>query len=118
MAAAASKDIRRRVVESYLAGEGSYEEIAARFRVGRASVSRWLRLYRETNNFNPRPRGGGAPPRIDQAGFELLRELVAEQPDVTLAELTTKYAERRGAQVGVAIMCRALKKLGLRRKKK
>ena len=118
MPSPASHDLRSRVVNAYLAGEGSYSEIAERFSVGEASVNRWLRRHRESGDVKPRPRGGGMPPKIDAEGLELLAELVREKPDITLAELAGKYSEHKETQVALSIMCRAMKKLRLVRKKR
>lgn len=118
MPAAASEDLRIRVVNAYFAGEGTYEQIATRFSVGTASVSRWLRIRRETGSVQPKSHGGGMPSRIDGAGLEMLAEFVRAKPDITLAELADKYAGRTETRVALSIMCRALKRLGLVRKKR
>ena len=118
MSNAASEDLRRRVVQTYLAGEGTYEQIARRFAVGPASVDRWLNAYRARGSYAPKPHGGGKRPKIDAEGMALLAKLVAERPDITLAELASEYAERRETKVALSIMCRALQKLGLGRKKR
>ena len=110
-------DLRRRVVESYLAGEGTYDEVARRFAVGRASVDRWVNLCRASGSYAPRPHGGGARAKVDAEGLTSLAKLVAERPDITLAELAKEYADRREIRVALSILCRALKKLGLGRKK-
>ena len=114
----ASEDLRRRVVQAYLAGEGTYDEIARRFVVGPASVDRWLNAYRQRGSYAPKPRGGGNPSKIDQEGMLLLIKLVEERPDVTLAELAHEYAERREVKLALSIICRALQKVGLGRKKR
>ena len=118
MSVPASRDLRLRVVQAYLRGEGTYEQIAARFQVGSASVSRWLGLFRRTGDVEPKPHGGGMTPRIDSDGLEWLADLVSEQPDITLAELAQHYEAKKGAQVALSIMCRAMQKLGLVRKKR
>ena len=47
-----------------------------------------------------------------------LRRLVVEQPDATLAELSKRYAASRGVVLALSIICRALQKLDLNRKKR
>jgi len=111
-------DLRQRAVDAYLAGEGTYPEIAKRFMVGEASVNRWLRLHRENGSVKPKPHRSGRKPRIDAAGMLELRRLVVEQPDVTLAELSQRYAASNGLVLALNIICRALKKLDLNRKKR
>ena len=114
----ASKDLRRRVVEAYLMGGATYAGVSERFAVGESSVSRWLRLFRETGDIAPRARGGGQRSKVDEAGFELLRRLVEEKPDATLAELASEYKKDRGVVLAISIVQRALDRLGLTRKKR
>lgn len=118
MARSASLDLRIRVVEAYLRGEGTYVQISNRFQVGTASVSRWLRIFRQTGDVLPKPHSGGMPPKIDAAGLRWLTKTVEKQPDITLAELADRYAEQTDVTVALSILCRALKKVGLVRKKR
>ena len=61
-----------------------------------------------------RPHGGGVEPTLDHDALERLRKLVEEAPDATLEALKQKM----GVSGSRMIICRALKKLGLPRKKK
>ena len=45
-----SLDLRTRIVDAYLEGEGSQQEIAAHFKVSRSTVQNYLRLYEETGD--------------------------------------------------------------------
>jgi transposase len=110
-------DLRQRVVDSCLAHDLTYREVADRFSVGEASVSRWLRRHRETGGVEPKGHAGGARPKVDIAGLELLRQLVAERPDATLKELAQSYENARSVRLALSIVCRALNKLELTRKK-
>ena len=56
MARAYSDDLRLRVVGALEEGHETQNEVAARFRVGIATVWRWKRL--------PRENGTPAPPRV------------------------------------------------------
>jgi transposase len=96
----------------------TYTEAAAHFGVGYASVSRWLRLHRETSQLKPKPFPGREP-RIDADGEALVRKLVADSPDATVNELAAAYTKTLGvARLAPCIMHRALAKLGLTRKKR
>lgn len=117
MAAPISKDLRRRVVAAYRAGKGTYPQIAELFGVGEASVSRWLRLERETRDVEPGPHGGGFPPRIAESEYGTLRALVAEKPDRTVVELCSEWERRHGTQLSRSAMQRALLKAGFTWKK-
>jgi transposase len=117
MSTAASLDLRRRVVEAYLAGDGTYEEIAEQFGVGEASVSRWLRIHRQTGDVAPRPHAGGVRPLIADDELDLLVELVRAMPDATAEELAAEWAARYGAELSRSSMQRALVRAGFTWKK-
>ena len=118
VAATISTDLRKRAVAEYLRGGMTYADVAEQFSIGVATINRWIRLHRETGDITPRPRGGGARPKLDEACFTLLSQLVSQQPDSTLAELRSALAERRGVQVTLTTVHKALKRLDLTRKKR
>jgi transposase len=113
-----SQDLRRRVVEAYERKQGSIRALAQRFVVSQSSVFRFLDQYRATGTLAPRPRGGGARPRIDEPALQALERLITEKPDATLQELRERLAQASGAYVHPSTVWRALKRLGKRRKKK
>ena len=112
-----SMDLRQRIVAAYQAGEGTFDDLAARFHVGRATVNRLLGLKRRTGGLQPAPHGGGVPPKIGEADQERLRALVDERKDATAQELTDAYSARFGVQLGRSSMVRALKRAGVTVKK-
>src|SRR5215470_9074656 len=69
--------VRRAIVRAFYQEGFTYEEIARVLDIGVASVSRILRLHRETGGIEPRPRGGGWVSPISGAVAEELRRLVA-----------------------------------------
>ena len=113
---ALSVDLRERVLRAHERREGSQRVLAERFGVGLGTVNKWLRLARDEGRRAPlRPRGGPKPlGGVDPA---LLRELVAERNDATLAEYAQRPAERVGRRFSASVLCRALARLGPRRKK-
>ena len=86
MPAPLSPDLRRRVVGAYKPGT-SYEAIAEKFSVGRASVSRWLAKMRQSGSVEPKAHGGGQALRIDKQGEQLLQDIVGNEPDLNPIEL-------------------------------
>ncbi len=90
------KDVRLRnaIVRGWHEEKLTYEQIAVRLDVGEATVSRILRLHRETGSVSPRPRGGGNRSPIHDDIAELLKRLVEEMPDATIAELTEALLNR------------------------
>jgi transposase len=109
-----SQDLRQRVVDTVQRGEGSLRQIARRFLVSVSFVTRLLKQYRSTGSLEPQPHGGGHPPTLGPEDLERLGELIRQQPDATLAECR----QRLGASCSTMTISRALRKLGLPRKKK
>jgi transposase len=109
-----SHDLRERILETVQRGEGSLRQIARRFLVSLSFVIRLLQLYRRTGSIQPRPHRGGNPAKLGPEDWERLRELVRQQPDATLEELR----QRLGVACSTMAISRALRKLGLPRKKK
>lgn len=92
MGAAHSDDLRIRVVEEVSGGRMSRRQAAAHFRVSPASAVRWARLKAETGGVAPRRRGGKSRSPLTPHGAWLL-DLVAKEPDLTLAELERRIFE-------------------------
>ena len=112
-------DLRTRIVEAYDNQEGSVRDLAERFVVAPNTVQNYLNLRRQTGSLAPhRPGGRGSNPLIDEEGLQEVRRLVAEQPDATESELARQFERRRRVAVSRATMGRALRRLGLTRKKK
>jgi transposase len=109
-----SNDLRERIVAAVDRREGSRRQIAARFAVDVSCITRLLQLRRRTGSIDPRPHGGGRPPALDRDGLERLRRLVAQRPDATLQQLRQEL----GVGGSIMIVFRALKRLGITRKKK
>ena len=107
-----SLDLRLRVHEARQAGE-STAEVAERFGVSPAFVRRLQQRFRLTGCLAPRPHGGGRARKL--AGREGdLRQAVAECPDATPAE----HRESLRLPVSRVTVWRAMRRLGLTRKKK
>jgi transposase len=111
---AISEDLRKRILETIQRGDGSLRQIARRFLVSVSFITRLLQLHRSTGSLEPRPHGGGNPAVLSPKNLEQLRELVQKQPDATLEELR----QRLGVSCSLMTLSRALRKLGLPRKKK
>ena len=115
---ASTTDLRGRVVLAYEGGEGTLDDVADIFDVGRRTVARLLRKYRAGESLSPLPHGGGYPAALRAKHLTLLREQALAAPDATLAELASYLKRKPRVAVHPATVCRALQKLGLPRKKK
>lgn len=114
-----SVDLRQRAVDAYENGEGTYQEIADRFCIGRTTLVDLVRLSRYAGTLEPikdkRPRSDR---RVDEEGQARLQTLVAALPDATLTELTDAYNLDAAKPVSRATMGRAVLALKLSRKKR
>jgi transposase len=108
-----SMDLRERVVAACDARAGTHERIAARFSVSLRWIGDLLSRRRRTGSIAPKPRGGGRAPAFDEAAAARLREAVRADDDATLEEL----AEAAGVACSAPAVCRALRRMGITRKK-
>jgi transposase len=115
MARPYSEDLRARVVGA-VEGGASRREAAARYQVSVSFVVKLVQRWRRTGSLAPGRSGGQRPRRLAAHG-ELVRRLIAEQPDVTLEELGRRLAAE-GVQVGRSSIDRFLRAIGLTRKKR
>jgi transposase len=109
-----SQDLRQRILDTVARGEGSLRQIAQRFLVNVSTIVRLLSQHRQAGSAEPKPHGGGRRPALGPDDFGRLRELIREQPDATLDELR----DRLGIGCSRMAISRALKKVGITRKKK
>lgn len=115
--AAYSIDLRQKILHAYERRLGSQRTLAHVFGVSVAFVEKVLRQHRTTGTIVPKPHAGGPRPRLGEAAQALLRQLVHDDPDLTLRELCTRTAAEMGVRVSVPTMCRILQRLGLPRKR-
>src|SRR5262249_50814331 len=109
-----SNDLRERIVRAVLRGEHSWREIAHIFAVSLTFVIRLLRRWRQTGCLDPTPHRGGPTPCLDAAALQRLQQLVHDHPDATLRELR----DLLGIPCHICTIDRALRRLGITRKKK
>src|SRR5215475_13682234 len=92
MAKPYSEDLRRRVVGT-IEGGATIPEAAEQCGVS-SSVVRFLKLHRETGSVASAKFGGYKDFAL-ASHEDLVRKLVAEQPDITLAELEDRLAKEK-----------------------
>jgi transposase len=117
MARPYAADLRERVLLACEREGLSRSRVAALFGVGASTLYRWRQAWRTEGRREAKPHAGGPAPRLDEAALEELEGLVAERNDRTLAEYAAGLAERAGVAASGPTVCRALRKLGLTRKK-
>lgn len=114
-----SIDLRLRIVAAYKGGLQSVRQIGKIFNVAKDTVSKIVRLERETGSVAPRK--GGTPALgiwTDTSLHQCIRDLVAEDNQATLAEYCDRLEERTGTRISVPQMCELHQQLKLYRKKK
>jgi transposase len=116
MSKALSLDLRIRVLKAVAEG-ASHRAAAARFGVSAASVSRWRALARSKGEARAGPLGGDRRSARIEAQGALIRDLLDERPDITIAELRAALAER-GHGFGYGTIQRFFRRHGLTRKKR
>jgi len=104
MARALSLDLRRRVVDAVANGM-SCRQAAVRFEVSASSAIRWAAQIRSGGALEPMKQGGDRRSQHIEAEAAFILGAVAEQPDMTLAELQGKLKER-GKSAGIGTLWR------------
>jgi transposase len=118
MPVAASMDLRERAARAYLAGEGTYKEVAEWFAVGDASVRRWVRRFRETASLEPSPHAGGRAAKVSDAELSKLVALFEERADRTVAQVAQEWRPRMRVEISRSAGLRALHRAGLTYRRK
>ena len=110
-------ELREKVLAAYHDGEGTFAELGERFKIGEATVNRWVSRERRTGSVAASPMGGGRRSVFDEQGEEFITHVLAEVPDTTGVELVAAYAEEFGITVGVSTMNEKLRRMGYTRKR-
>ena len=113
-----SRDFRTKIVETRQKTNQSIRQIATRFQVSYSFVSRLFKRYEATASLVPKSHGGGKQPKLNSQQIDLLSQLVEEDNDATLQQLSARLAEKTGIKVSIPTICRLLQRLELTRKKK
>ncbi|HEY4300644.1 MAG TPA: hypothetical protein VGM73_07215 [Candidatus Didemnitutus sp.] len=109
-----SVDLRERIVAAYEAKEGTREEVAKRFKVSEGMVKKLLAQKAKTGDLRPRHRFSGRKARLMPAHGVKLQQLIAREPDLTLAEMK----DRLKLDCTVAAVHWVVSRLGLTYKKR
>lgn len=112
-----SNDLRLKIIETIQTNELPQVEIAEQFGVSKSFVEKLWHRFRFTGSYEAKAHAGGVE-RFLKKDEQLIRELVAQEPDATLYELCEKVALRSGKpMVTTATMCVELQRLNLPLKK-
>ncbi len=112
-----SEDLRRKIVQAIEQQRGMSKSQAARlFGISLSSVKRYTRLASQGESLAPR-KGGGRPPKADEATKRLLEEDIRKRPAATVAERRRFLESLTGKTLSEPTLRRLLKRMGFSRKK-
>ena len=113
-----SRDLRQKIVDTYLEGEESVRQIAKRFQVSPSFVQKLIQKYRQTGTVDSEPHRGGKPPKLNPEQMDLVKELIEQHSDATLQELCNILEDQSGIKISRSTMSRIAKKLRSNKSKK
>lgn len=118
MASPYSNDLRRKLLEAHVRGEGSLSHLADRFAVSAGWAKKISAVFHTTGKME-RPPGGrrGPTSKVTAEVEQDLRNWISRQPDLTLAELQERLRKQRRLAISVGRLWTALRQMGLRLKK-
>ena len=112
MARAYSQDLRDRVIDAGASARGA----ARRFGIGMATAIVWVRRAREGER-SARKQGPPKRSKLDPHR-EFLLDLIAAEPDITIAEMQARLREEAGVSASVGTIWTFLDRAGLTFKKR
>ena len=117
MPAPLSLDLRTRFIDAYKAGEGTLRGLAKRFSLSEATTDRLWSRFKKTGEIAAR-RTGGSKGTISADDDEVIRLLIFEEPDARIVDLVESFKQEMGRAVSGDAIKRAIKRMGITRKKK
>ena len=118
MASPFSDDLRERVIRFHENHDDyTQQELADEFGVSKSFIEKLLHRWRSTGSSAALPHAGGRTRTLLHHDVTV-QQLVAAQPDATLAELKARIAKKTRLRVSAPTLCRTLQRLRLRRKKR
>lgn len=109
-----SVDLRQRILNAYDRGDATREQVARRFEVSLGMVKKLLRQRKLLGTIEPLYHRSGRKPIILDTHRRQMRQLLKEQPDLTLEEIRI----RTGLTCTVQAIHYVLEDMGLTYKKR
>jgi transposase len=111
-----SEDLRQKVVHAVEQRGTSKSQAARLFGISLSSVKRYTKLASEGESLTPR-KGGGRPPKADEATKRLLEEDIRTRPAATVKERRHFLESFAGKSLSEPTLRRLLRRMGFSRKK-
>jgi transposase len=112
-----SLDLREKILRADDEYRVSQRALAALCGVSRAFVGKLVQHRLSQGRIAPRPHAGGCKPSCDPAALAVVRQVLQEHTDATLAEPCERLGQRRGLWLSVSTMSRLFTRPRLPRKK-
>ena len=110
-------EFRQKILDCYYNEPISQRQLAKRFCVTLSFVQKLLKQYRETGDLRPKTYRCGRHLKLTPEQMIVLGELIEENNDATLAQLSKLFLERTGIVLSVATVARIAERLRITRKK-
>jgi transposase len=111
-----SEDLRTKIVQAVHQRGMSKSQAARLFGISLSSVKRYSKLASQGESLAPR-KGGGRPPKADEATKRLLEEDIRKRPAATVAQRRRFLENIAGKTLSEPTLRRLLKRMGFSRKK-
>jgi transposase len=111
-----SEDLRTKIVQAIDQRGMSKSQATRLFGISLSSVKRYARLANQGESLAPR-KGGGRPPKADEATRKLLEEDIRRRPTATVADRRHFLESLTGKTLSEPTLRRLLKRMGFSRKK-
>ena len=82
----------------------SIRKLTERFKVAKSFVQKSLKRYEETGDISPIAQGGSPPTKLNSEQLVTLVEIIEENNDATLKELTELLESKTGIKVSISTM--------------
>jgi transposase len=106
-----SKDLRERLVSAVDNGQ-SRRSAARRFGVAASTAVKWVDQWRREGRLEAKPLGGDRHSHRMEAHASEVLAMVAETPDITLAEIAAHLEQTHGLRVAESTVWRLLDRHG------
>lgn len=111
-----SEDLRVRAIEAVVLDGLSRREAGRRFKVGEASVVRWVAVFQDSGRTKPLPVGGDKRSKL-KAHRDWLLALRRQENDLTLAAMAARLLQEKGVKADPSALSRFFKAEGISFKK-
>jgi len=97
-----SIDLRKQIIEVREQENISIRKLAERFKVAKSFVQKLLKRSEETGDISPIAQGGSPPTKLNTEQLVTLVEIIEENNDATLKELTELLESKTGIKVSIS----------------